>query len=190
MSPTRRNLWLAIAGVAAVQAAVLGWMIWERVHLLSSGREITLEVVPVDPRSLFRGDYVVLNYDISSVETPAGKEPLGSGSALYVTLQKTPDGKWQVARTDTTAPEGTGEDQITLKGRVHTVFRVPRGSPGKARVRYGIESFFVPEGTGRELEKLVREKKLSALIAVDEDGNAGIKGLVVDGKRVYVEPLL
>jgi uncharacterized membrane-anchored protein len=57
-------------------------------------------------------------------------------------------------------------------------------------VRYGIESFFVPEGTGRELEALVREKKLSALVAVDGDGNAGIKGLVVDGKRVYEEPLL
>jgi hypothetical protein len=36
----------------------------------------------------------------------------------------------------------------------------------------------------------VREKKLSALIAVDGDGNAGIKGLVVDGRRVYEEPLL
>jgi uncharacterized membrane-anchored protein len=57
-------------------------------------------------------------------------------------------------------------------------------------VHYGIEDYFVPEGTGQELEKLVGQKKLDALIAVDGSGNAGIKGLMVEGKRVYEEPLL
>jgi uncharacterized membrane-anchored protein len=60
----------------------------------------------------------------------------------------------------------------------------------QANVLYGIENFFVPEGTGHDLEKLVGERKLSALVAVDDDGNAAIKGLIVDGKRVYEEPLL
>ena len=36
-------------------------------------------------------------------------------------------------------------------------------------LHYGIESFFVPEGTGRELEKMVGEKKISALIAIDDE---------------------
>jgi len=53
-----------------------------------------------------------------------------------------------------------------------------------------LEDFFVPEGTGRELEKLVGQKKLDALIAIDDAGNAGMKGLMVEGKRVYEEPLL
>ena len=52
---TRRNLWIAVAVVALGQAAVLGWMIWDRTSLLSNGREVVLEVIPVDPRSLFRG---------------------------------------------------------------------------------------------------------------------------------------
>ena len=35
------------------------------------------------------------------------------------------------------------------------------------------------------------QKKLDALVAdIDDAGNAGIKGLMVEGKRVYEEPLL
>ena len=42
-------------------------MVIDRVRLLTSGREITLPIVPVDPRDLFRGEYVRLGYDIGSV---------------------------------------------------------------------------------------------------------------------------
>ncbi len=48
----------------------------------------------------------------------------------------------------------------------------------------------MPEGTGRELEKMVGDKKISAVIAIDDDGNAAIKGLLSEGKRIYEEPLL
>jgi uncharacterized membrane-anchored protein len=189
MTSARRNLWVGIAGVAAAQAAVLGWMIWDRTHLLASGREIVLEVVPVDPRSLFRGDYVVLNYDISRIETASGEEPLRRGAVVYVTLQKTQGDRWQVVQSGLSPPASTAADQVVLKGRVQYASHATAQAPGQASVRYGIESFFVPEGTGRELEKLVGEKKLAALIAVDEEGNAAIKGLVSEGKRVYEESL-
>ena len=56
-------------------------------------------------------------------------------------------------------------------------------------VRYGIESYFVPEGQGKRLEALAREKRMAALIAVDARGNAAIKGLIIDGKLQYEEPL-
>lgn len=184
-----RNLWTGIVAVAAVQAAVLGWMIWDRADLLASGREIELEVVPVDPRSLFRGDYVVLDYPISRLELPQGQQPLARGDTIYVTLRKGDAGKWEVAGSGARPPEGTSADDVVLKGRIRYA-STSESAPPTASVTYGIESFFVPEGKGRELEKLVREKKLSALVSVDEDGNAGIKGLVVDGKRVYEEPLL
>ena len=56
-------------------------------------------------------------------------------------------------------------------------------------VRYGIESYFVPEGGGERLEALAREKRMTALIAVDARGNAAIKGLIIDGVLQYEEPL-
>jgi len=57
-------------------------------------------------------------------------------------------------------------------------------------VRYGIEQYFVPQGEGPRLEALARDKKLAALIAVDASGNAAIKGLLIDGRLQYEEPLL
>ena len=108
------------------------------------------------------------------------------GDTIYVTLQKSADGKWKAVQAGATPPTATGPDQVVLKGRVQfTTSTVP----AQSTLNYGIENYFVPEGTGRELEKLVGDKKIAALIAVDGDGNAGIKGLIVDGQRVYEEPL-
>ncbi len=189
MGTGRRNMWIGIAAVALAQAAVLGWMIWQRAHLLSTGQEIVLEVIPVDPRSLFRGDYVALGYDISRVPITEGPPPIRRGSVIYVTLQKNGE-RWRPLTSSTTMPENLPADQVFIKGRVEYASAPTPNGPGQASIRYGIEDFFVPEGAGRDLEKMVGEKKIDALIAVDAAGNAGIKGLMADGKRVYEEPLL
>lgn len=57
------------------------------------------------------------------------------------------------------------------------------------RLGYGIESYFVPEGEGKALEDMVRERALSVIVAIDRDANAAIKGLVIAGERIYDEPL-
>jgi uncharacterized membrane-anchored protein len=57
-------------------------------------------------------------------------------------------------------------------------------------MRYGIETYFVPEGTGRALESQVREHKIDAILAVGSDGTAALKGLVIDGERHVDPPLL
>ncbi len=190
MTSERRKLWLGITAVAAAQVIVLGWMILERAQLLANGREIVLEVMPVDPRSLFRGDYVILGYDMSRIERPSGTPRPERGDDIYVTLQKGDDDKWKVVASGAQPPAATTADQVVIKGRVTYATNGSDQSPALTMAHYGIESFFVPEGAGRELEALVRDKKLSAVIAVDSGGNAGVKGLVVDGARVYEEPLL
>ena len=37
---------------------------------------------------------------------------------------------------------------------------------------------------------MVGDKKISALIAIDDGGDAAIKGLLSEGQRIYEEPLL
>jgi uncharacterized membrane-anchored protein len=187
-----RNLWVAIAAVALGQAAILGWIIWDRSSLLANGREVVLEVIPVDPRSLFRGDYVILGYDISRVELPAGVPMPKRNAPFYVTLKKGEGPYWKVANAGPQYPSGVGADEVVLKGRVDYVSAASGRGDGRdiVGVNYGIESFFVPEGTGRDLEKMVGDKKISAVIAVDGDGTAAIKGLLSEGQRVYEEPLI
>ena len=48
------------------------------------------------------------------------------------------------------------------------------------RLQFGIESFFVQEGTGHKYEQAVRNRKLSAEIYLDSSGNAGLKLLVIE----------
>ena len=74
---------------------------------------------------------------------------------------------------------------VVLKGRVDTVWPGAEGKPPNGRIRYGIESYFVPEGTGKEIESAVRDKKVRAVLAVGADGTAAIKALEVDGKRIH-----
>ncbi|MDH4982851.1 GDYXXLXY domain-containing protein [Hyphomicrobium sp. D-2] len=189
----RRNLWLAIAAVALGQAAVLGWMIWDRASLLSHGREVVLDVIPVDPRSLFRGDYVILGYDISRVKLPAGSVVPKRGDAFFVTLHKGDDGSWTSVATSAHPPESVAAGDVVLRGRVTYAYQPSRNEADQQPnigLSYGIESYFVPEGTGRELERMVGDRKISAILAVDDSGTAAIKGLMADGKRVYEEPLL
>ena len=178
--------------VAVVLTAILGWMVWDRVSLLRNGREIVLPVTPVDPRSLFRGDYVILGYDISQVPAPAianGSAPK-PGQKFYVTLERGADGAWKPVETAIVHPGASAGDRIVLQGRLdqHTWRRPRTAEP--LRLRYGIESFFLPEDTGRDLEALVRDKKIAARIAVDSKGRVAIKGLLVDGKALHDEPLL
>ena len=86
---------LVLLAAAAFQVIFLVAMIGLRVTPLLAGDTIFVRVVPVDPRDLFRGDYVVLGYDFSRVP-PAGidglEESYGQrkqqwlGLPVYVTL--------------------------------------------------------------------------------------------------------
>ena len=201
MIKINRN-WLAAGlAAAAVQTAAIGWMVWDRISLLKNGREIVLPIIPVDPRSLFRGDYVILDYPVSSVPASLMTPELKAAqpSTFYVTLAKK-GAEWEPVALSAKAPVATA-DAIVMKARMRwgwnetTRRRVNDAATNTApervhAVRYGIESYFVPEGKGRALEQTARERKLAAVIAVDASGNAAIKGLMIDGKLQYEEPLL
>lgn len=111
---------LAILLVALIQSAVLCWMIYDRVSLIGSGREIVLDTVPVDPRSLFRGDYVILNYGISRLDTRklGGDDSFERGDTVYVTLLKDESDLWQGKAIGRTSPETVAGDEIVMRGRV------------------------------------------------------------------------
>ncbi len=175
--------------VALAQTAVLGWLVWDRVSLLGHGREITVEVVPVDPRDLFRGDYVVLGYSFTrtgDITLPPG---IKRGDPVFVTLKHGEGTRWDLAAVAASHPGAVDPSQVVLKGHVESAWPVPNGS-ATGRVRYGIESYFVHEGTGRALEQSVRDGKIDAVLAVGSSGDVAIKALEVDGHRIHQEPAL
>lgn len=183
--------WIALAVVAALQTAALATMVYGRVTLLSDGREIVARVIPVDPRDLFRGDYVILGYAFgrSEVAVPEGTV---AGDTVYATLRETAPEEWEVVSIAPTRTAPADPAQVVLKGTVAYVTSGGGGggAPPRAQITYGIESYFVPEGSGRTLEAQVRDKKISAVLAVGARGDVAIKALVVDGQRLVEEPWL
>lgn len=187
----RPSLAVGLAVVAALQTAVLAWMVIDRSILLKTGREIVLPVRPVDPRDLFRGEYVRLGFDVANVPVKLleGARPVGN-SAFYVTIEQQGD-EWKPVRITASRPRDVAPNQMVLKAR--PVFRFPAAEQNHIQTvlaRYGIERYYVPQGEGPRLEALARDKKISVLVAVDGKGNAALKGILIDGRLQYVESLL
>lgn len=178
----------ALLVVALIQSLGLGWMVFDRVRLLMTGKEIVLPVIPVDPRSLFRGDYVRLGYAISMVPPPAdAPTTMPRRTILHVTIAKNATGVWTALASSAHPPHILKPGQHVLRGRTANSWHKLRG--GTIRMRYGIESYFVQEGHGKKLEKQAGDGQIAAVISVDGAGQAVIKGLMIDGKRTYTEPL-
>jgi uncharacterized membrane-anchored protein len=194
MSGSPRYLWSLLIIVALVQSAALFKIVYDKDRLLKAGREITMAVKPLDPRDTFRGDYVTLGYDISTLNTshvPIGNfDSFPAGSMAYVTLSPNLAGGWTVAAVAPARPATVAPSDVVLKGRVDRIWRAQTASDSVINMRYGIETYFVPEGTGRALESQVREHKIDAIVAVGADGTAALKGLVIDGERHVDPPLL
>ena len=57
--------------------ALVNWSIWSKEKLLADGRNVYLELAPVDPRSLMQGDYMALRFKLAN--------------AVYKALPKTND---------------------------------------------------------------------------------------------------
>ncbi len=114
-----------------------------------------------------------------------------TGDKLYVTLKPgTEPNTWEIVSAERSYPSTVAPGNVVLKGFANYVSAKTDTQPATASIRYGIESYFVPEGTGKELEELVRDKKIATVLAVGRNGEAAIKALVIDGKRVVEEPLL
>lgn len=191
----RSPMWSSLIAVATLQSLVLGWMVWDRVSLLANGREIKSAVVPVDPRDVFRGDFVILGYGFNTGADIALPEGARQGDAVYAHLKMQGPANWTLTSVSREQPEVSGEGDVVLKATVDNVRPVSTqgSSPREAlvgRLRFGIERFYVPEGTGRSLEAQVREQRVVAVLAVGSDGKAAIKALEVEGKRIAEEPLL
>ena len=171
-------------------------MIVPRAAILRDGREVRLEVVPVDPRDLFRGDYVVLGYRIGTVDQPKDAEKsFTRGQKVFVTLRPDANNKFRAVAISAEAPAASGSD-IVIAGTVSSPSNCPLNDAGArdcklgsraVDVRYGLESYFVPQGEGKKIET-TDKARLEVVAAVAPSGQAAIKRLLIDGQPVYDEP--
>jgi uncharacterized membrane-anchored protein len=190
--PSFFNPWIAAIVVAVLQTAILGYMIESRASILRNGKDVVLKTVPVDPRDLLRGDYVVLSYDISSipVDKLVDKPPTEETDAqLSVRLSQGEDGFWHVAEAAFGALEAREDGSVIAKTQPFYFYPQSGSVDALLSVEYGIERYYVPEGEGKPLEEARNAEALSVMARVDESGRMQIRTISIDGKPLYEEPL-
>ncbi len=156
--------------VVGFQLFLLFAMMGYKQVTLVTGQRILLKTVPVDPRDMFRGDYVALRYDISTVMNwQTGQSGFQRGDTIYVTLHRY--GRFWVIQSAAKVPPEEGT--LFLKGKVEST------SQENLRAIYGIESYFMPEGKALELQQKAG-RGLVAEVSVNRHGHAVLRKAYID----------
>ncbi len=158
-----RSLKIAFWATVAGQIILLLAFIAVKENTLRTGTSVLLQTVPIDPLSLLQGKFVVLDYEIALL--PEQDRGAAQGTRFYVMLLEAPDGVWQARHYTLAKP---GSDSVFIKGTMNQ----------RGRLEFGIDTFFIPEGTGHIIEG---SRDVKVLVSVDSRGSAVIEDLIVDG---------
>jgi uncharacterized membrane-anchored protein len=174
-------------------------MIADKQWTLNTGTPVVLQTIPVDPRSLFMGDYARLAYSISELRLD-GETALGGDKdfrrhdTVWVAIKPDPDGAKAVSVHRQRSAIAPG--LLALKGEVqflneNTWDPTTNKSVNQRtlNVRYGIEQYYIQEGAGRQIERPQGGAKVSILVAIDTRGKAGILAILLDGRERYRETM-
>ncbi len=166
--------------LVAAQIMALVFMIAKQENIISSGTKVLLKCEPVDPRSLFSGDYVILNYTISSINPGSvkvfGDKDFKRHDYIFVGLEKTRNAEiYQAVAVSENIKDLQGKYPAVIKGRV-------KNSWNRINIKYGVESYFVPQGEGLVIEKDL--ENVTVEVSVTDKGESAITRLFMNGKEV------
>ncbi|MGN1402494.1 MAG: GDYXXLXY domain-containing protein [Bacillus sp. (in: firmicutes)] len=164
--------------IMGVPLLILFGLLFKPLSTVFFGEEVLLGTVPVDPVDLFYGDYVQLELDVETI--PADKMDAGlkskvkemeeryrSGLKVYSTLEED-EGLFTVKGASLEKPK-TGN---YLKGTY-----VYTDETGAIHVDYGLNRFYLEEGSGLEIEEYAQKGKVKVLAKVS-NGYAIMKELI------------
>jgi len=164
---------MALLGAMLLQLLVLAGELLGAVYPRWLGEEVRLAVEPVDPRSLFRGNYAQLRYGIGEIQLAELPRTLRRGELVYVPLR---------------GGDGTGlmqadgllleppDNRLFIRGRVKSYHSTEQGV--SVHIRYGIEAYFLPREKALDLEKALRNRGSAATVMIAPNGKAAL--LAVD----------
>ncbi|MBM7583868.1 putative membrane-anchored protein/putative membrane protein [Bacillus pakistanensis] len=158
--------WKGILLVILLQVGLIGYQVYGNETLLREGKLVKLELSPVDPRSLLQGDYVSLSYEISNLSEIV-KQDLKKHK-IQVVLRENNEGIHDYG------------GYFKLNGEWNQRYYSEPGDivingvlNGSGSIIYGIESYFVQEGTGIDVQNNINY----ANIKVGRNGNAILIGV-------------
>jgi len=144
--------WLIMFAVL-LQVGVLAYMVYGRESIVSSGVRIEIPTAPIDPRDPFRGDFVRLKYEMNqmpmhSAQFEMSEAELKKDTPVYTVLRQEPGGSYHPDYMTDKKPS----DGMFIKGRVNGRIIQRWDNFRFLNIRYGIEQWFVEQGTGIAIE--------------------------------------
>lgn len=164
----------------AVQVGIIFFIIFFKLLVLAGGEEVLLKIRPVDPRDPFRGDYITFQYDISRIKgnsfySLGSQEKIKYGDKIYIPLAK--KGNYWIK--DGSVSKDKPNAGIFIKGAIKDI-KWGENLPEEIFISYGIEEYFIPENSGRDVSFSGRDT--FAKVVLDKNGNAVLKSVYVNGK--------
>ena len=183
---TRNHFLIAALVTALLQTGAVAGMMYNYALQINSGREVVVQSGFLDPRDLFRGHYVTLNLTVGTLRsgTVEVDSQFKYNEDVFVELAKGENGFWLAQKLWHDIP--TGHDSAFLKGQIRSV---PLIRSGRYRITFPQDRYFAPKKRAQELENLRRDRKLGVILAVASNGAGYIKGITVDGKKIFDEPV-
>jgi uncharacterized membrane-anchored protein len=167
-----KKILLSLSAAIVFQFIVLSGMYVSAAMPLWTGTEIKVKTIPIDPRSMFRGNYALLDYKFSLIETkhlPDNQE-LRNGEIIYVLLKPGKNGLYEFSKA-LLEPPAAG---TFLRGRIEN--RSYEDGATFFRLKFGIEAFFAPKVKALALEKDLRDGGVAVLM-VSAKGKARLKDI-------------
>lgn len=158
------GLLITLLIVLAVFISFISYNQWP----ILTGKKIILATQPVDPFDPFRGQYMSIRYEISSIDNVIGFK---AGDSVYVIVKEDGQGIWRFKSATKTKP-GNGD---FIKGEVTSAYG------NFIRVNYGVEQFFFERGAK------VPTSNITVEVAVANSGRAKLVQLLQNGKPVDIE---
>ncbi|MFA6032996.1 MAG: GDYXXLXY domain-containing protein [Myxococcota bacterium] len=154
-----RKLIIAVAFPIVCLAALTAF----KAVKVNSGRTIVLPISGFDPRNMLSGHYLTYQVEYGGEVCSGNDADSGREVLLCVRLQ---DGKVSSSRTNRIDEPGC---DAVLSGRCD--FKL---------FNAGIVRYYIPEQHSKELDSIVRDHRAKILVAVDRNGKAMVKDLLID----------
>ena len=179
----RKCIW----AVALLQVALLLVVAVKREWILHQGTTVYLRTAPVDPRDIFRGDYVALKYDITQLTTPLIQQFKKNHPTIGEALVDNKEHHIVYLSLKLDAKNIASIDKLSLiKPNEQPFIKAYMGKGignswrGRDQIKMGIEKYFVEQGKGLDLEEKRGkrddwQRPMEVEVALGSDGTAAIK---------------
>ena len=160
--------YLGLIIVLGIVLVALGSFVSYNQWPLLTGQKTILATQPVDPFDPLRGQYMIINYEISRINKTSNME---TGDTIYIMLEEDTEGISRLK--DTLSQKPTTGDFI--KGTVTNIYG------DTARVEYGIEQYFFERHADLPTRNITVEVKIA------DSGRSKIVQLLHNGEPVKIE---